>query len=324
MNPATVLLVIAACLITLGILWFIARTFKAYRSRRNSPVLKTGLKAIDLFTPLRIGGDVLISGDKGSGCKLLGTEIAFRLLNHPRRKFRVVCYVDEKLADIDAQVAELKESLPTLNDRYVVSVVTASDLQGHLSRDIPDDGVAIFAVSTNERFVHFFHEAVRTVRESLDASKILTCFVVTESFVPPGFDVTIISSQIVAKEGIYPALDLNASSSSVSSHTTIASTQRHVTKSAGEAIKNVQANLYPGALANPNWVFNREEGKRVAVQALRFMSQPYFVAEPYTGKTAAYVSDKELVKGFQTILSGKFMDAKPQSLQFVNALTPQR
>lgn len=320
MNPLTVFLVIAACLIALGILWFITRTFKAYRSRRSSPVLKTGLKAIDLFTPLRIGGDILISGDKGSGCKLLGTEMAFRLLKHPRRKFRVVYYVDEKLADIDAQVAELKESLPTLHDLHVVSVVTASDIQGHLNSDIADDGVAIFALSTNERFVHFFHEAVRAVREPMDPSRLLTSFIVTESFVPTGFDVTIISSQIVAKEGIYPALDLHASTSSVSSHATIASKQRHVAKSAGEAVKNVQANLYPGALANPNWVFNREEGKRVAVQALRFMSQPYFVAEPYTGKTAAYVIDKELVKGFQAILSGEFKNASPQSLQYINTL----
>lgn len=324
MNPMPAFELIAVALVAAAILWLVRRTHAGFGSGRHTPVLETGLKAIDLFTPIRIGGDVLISGDKGSGCKLLGTEIAFRLLQHPRRKFRVVYYLDEKLADIDAQVAELKESLPTLNDRYIVSVVTASDIQGHLNPDIADDGVAVFAVSTNERFVHFFHQAVLAARESTDKSGILTCFAVTEAFVPTDFDVRIISSQVIAKEGIYPALDLHASSSSVSSHTSISSQQRRVAKSAGDAVKDVETSLYPGALGNPDWVFNRDEGKRVAVQALRFMSQPYFVAEPYTGQKAAFVTSKDLVKSFQAILSGKFIHAAPQTLQYVNVLSPQR
>ncbi len=44
----------------------------------------------------------------------------------------------------------------------------------------------------------------------------------------------------------------------------------------------------------------------------RFMSQPFFVAEQFTGRPGKYVSLKETIRGFKEILDGKH-DDKPES-----------
>jgi len=44
----------------------------------------------------------------------------------------------------------------------------------------------------------------------------------------------------------------------------------------------------------------------------RFLSQPFFVAEKFTGNSGKYVSLKDTVRSFQEILDGKH-DDKPES-----------
>ena len=57
-----------------------------------------------------------------------------------------------------------------------------------------------------------------------------------------------------------------------------------------------------------------EEDKLVVNRARRiqkFLSQPFFVAEVFTGAPGQYVTIEETVKGFQMILSGK-LDNLPE------------
>ncbi len=57
-----------------------------------------------------------------------------------------------------------------------------------------------------------------------------------------------------------------------------------------------------------------EEDKLVVARSRkvqRFLSQPFFVAEQFTGLTGAYVDIKDTIKGFREILSGKH-DALPE------------
>lgn len=45
----------------------------------------------------------------------------------------------------------------------------------------------------------------------------------------------------------------------------------------------------------------------------RFLSQPFFVGEVFTGTPGAYVSLKETIRGFKEILEGKHDDAPEQA-----------
>ncbi len=49
----------------------------------------------------------------------------------------------------------------------------------------------------------------------------------------------------------------------------------------------------------------------------RFLSQPFFVAEPYTGHKGAYVPLKDTVRGFDEIISGKH-DRIPEQAFFMH------
>ncbi|NES71855.1 MAG: F0F1 ATP synthase subunit beta, partial [Okeania sp. SIO2D1] len=49
----------------------------------------------------------------------------------------------------------------------------------------------------------------------------------------------------------------------------------------------------------------------------RFLSQPFFVAEVFTGSPGKYVSLEETIKGFQMILSGELDELPEQAFYLV-------
>ena len=53
-----------------------------------------------------------------------------------------------------------------------------------------------------------------------------------------------------------------------------------------------------------------------------FLTQPFFVAEAYTGKGGAYVTVKETLDGCEQILSGR-MDSKPENQFYMIGAIPQ-
>jgi F-type H+-transporting ATPase subunit beta len=66
-----------------------------------------------------------------------------------------------------------------------------------------------------------------------------------------------------------------------------------------------------------------EEDKLVvgrARRAERFLSQPFFVAEQFTGAKGAYVDIKDTVKGFREILDGKHDGVPEQAFYLVGTI----
>jgi F-type H+-transporting ATPase subunit beta len=52
----------------------------------------------------------------------------------------------------------------------------------------------------------------------------------------------------------------------------------------------------------------------------RFLSQPFFVAETFTGREGRYVSTKDTVRGFSEILEGKHDDLPEQAFYMVGGI----
>lgn len=52
----------------------------------------------------------------------------------------------------------------------------------------------------------------------------------------------------------------------------------------------------------------------------RFMSQPFSVAEQFTGMAGKYVPLKETVRGFKEILEGKYDDLPEQAFLYVGGI----
>jgi len=79
------------------------------------------------------------------------------------------------------------------------------------------------------------------------------------------------------------------------------------------AIKNFKT-------SSPFWSELSEDDRVTVARARkleRFLSQPFFVAEVFTGSPGKYVKLEETIKGFQMILSGQLDDLPEQAFYMV-------
>ncbi|MDW2796482.1 F0F1 ATP synthase subunit beta, partial [Clostridium boliviensis] len=113
----------------------------------------------------------------------------------------------------------------------------------------------------------------------------------------------------IADKGIYPAVDPLASTSRILSPAVVG--QEHYETARGvqqilqryKELQDIIAILGMDELS--------DEDKLVVHRARRierFLSQPFHVAEAFTGKPGRYVPVKETVRGFKEILEGKHDD----------------
>ncbi|KTC64863.1 H+-transporting ATP synthase beta chain (plasmid) [Legionella adelaidensis] len=131
-------------------------------------------------------------------------------------------------------------------------------------------------------------------------------------------DATVVLSRQIAELGIYPAVDPLDSTSRQLDPLIVGQehydTARRVqqTLQRYKELKDIIAILGMDELS--------EEDKRVVSRARkiqRFLSQPFFVAEVFTGSPGKYVSLKDTIKGFQGILSGEYDDLPEQAFYMV-------
>ena len=125
-------------------------------------------------------------------------------------------------------------------------------------------------------------------------------------------DSTIVLSRSLTELGIYPAVDPLASASS-------ALDPKIVGEGHYQAAREVQRTLQ--RYSELQDIINilgmeelSEEDKLTVARARkiqRFLSQPFFVAETFTGRAGKFVRMEDTVKGFKEILDGKH-DNKPE------------
>ena len=75
---------------------------------------------------------------------------------------------------------------------------------------------------------------------------------------------------------------------------------------------------------NPNYWDNiSDEDKKTVSRARKiekFLSQPFFVAEVFTGAPGKYVSVKDTIQGFKEILDGAHDDVPEQAFYMVGSI----
>lgn len=134
-------------------------------------------------------------------------------------------------------------------------------------------------------------------------------------------DATVVLSRQIAELGIYPAVDPLDSTSRQLDPLIVGQdhydTARRVqqTLQRYKELKDIIAILGMDELS--------EEDKRVVTRARkiqRFLSQPFFVAEVFTGSPGKYVSLKDTIKGFQGILAGEYDDLPEQAFYMVGSI----
>jgi len=134
-------------------------------------------------------------------------------------------------------------------------------------------------------------------------------------------DATTVLNRKIAEKGIYPAVDPLDSTSRILSADVIG--QEHY-----DVVRGVQSVLQKykdlqDIIAILGMDELSEEDKLVVARARkieRFLSQPFFVAEVFTGSPGKYVELKDTIAGFKGILEGKYDDIPEMAFYMVGGM----
>ena len=134
-------------------------------------------------------------------------------------------------------------------------------------------------------------------------------------------DATLVLARSIAEQGIYPAVDPLDSTSRLldpnligQEHYDVARTVQGVLQRYKE-LKDIIAILGMDELS--------EEDKAIVARARkvqRFLSQPFFVAETFTGSAGKYVSLKDTIRAFKGIVEGEYDHLPEQAFYMVGGI----
>lgn len=125
-------------------------------------------------------------------------------------------------------------------------------------------------------------------------------------------DSTIVLSRALTELGIYPAVDPLNSTSSALDPKIVGEAHYQVTRAVQKTLQRYSE--LQDIISILGMEELSEEDKLTVARARkiqRFLSQPLFVAESFTGSAGKFVKLEETVRGFQEILEGKH-DSKPE------------
>lgn len=149
-------------------------------------------------------------------------------------------------------------------------------------------------------------------------------YVPADDYTDPGvvtsfghLDAVIALDRSIAEQGLYPAVDPLASTSRVLDPAIVGQDHYNVALQVQRVLQRYKDLQDVIAILGIEEL--SEDDKLIVARARkiqRFLSQPMFVAEAYTGRNGRYVSREETVRGFKEILEGKH-DALPEQAFFM-------
>ncbi len=134
-------------------------------------------------------------------------------------------------------------------------------------------------------------------------------------------DATTVLSRQIAELGIYPAVDPLDSTSRILDATFIGDEHYSVARKVQEVLQRYKELQDVIAILGMDEL---SENDKVIVQRARkiqkFLSQPFFVAEQFTGNPGIYVSLKDTIKGFKEIVEGMYDELPEQAFYMVGTI----
>ncbi|MEW6489440.1 MAG: F0F1 ATP synthase subunit beta [Thermodesulfobacteriota bacterium] len=134
-------------------------------------------------------------------------------------------------------------------------------------------------------------------------------------------DATTVLSRQIAELGIYPAVDPLDSTSRVLSPQVVGDEHYKVARAVQQVLQRYKDLQDIIAILGMDEL---SEDDKLAVSRARkiqrFLSQPFFVAEAFTGTPGKYVSLKDTIRGFQEVVEGKHDDIPEQAFYMVGGI----
>jgi F-type H+-transporting ATPase subunit beta len=134
-------------------------------------------------------------------------------------------------------------------------------------------------------------------------------------------DATVVLSRDIASKGIYPAIDPLDSTSRQLDPLIIGQEHYEVARGVQTVLQRYKELRDIIAILGMDEL--SEEDKQLVYRARkieRFLSQPFHVAEVFTGSPGKYVSLKDTIRGFKGILAGEYDDLPEQAFYMVGSI----
>lgn len=134
-------------------------------------------------------------------------------------------------------------------------------------------------------------------------------------------DATTVLSRQIAELGIYPAVDPLDSTSRIMDPNVIGQEHYEVARGVQEVLQRYKELQDIIAILGMEELSDDDKLSVTRARKIqRFLSQPFFVAEAFTGTPGKYVSLKETIRGFKEIVSGKHDDLPEMAFYMVGTI----
>ena len=129
-------------------------------------------------------------------------------------------------------------------------------------------------------------------------------------------DATTVLSRKIVEQGIYPAVDPLESTSRILEPDVVGEEHYETARKVQEILQKYKELQDIIAILGMEELSDEDKNTVYRARKIqRFLSQPFHVAENFTGVKGKYVPLKETIRGFKMIISGE-MDAYPESAFF--------
>ena len=330
--------------------WPIHRPAPAFKDQSPAAeIFETGIKVVDLICPYAKGGKIGLFGGAGVGKTVLIQELIHNVATE-HDGCSVFCGVGERTREGNDLWGEMKDS-GVLNKVALVygqmneppgarmRVALTGLTMAEYFRDKQGQDVLLF-VDNIFRFVQAGSEVsallgrmpsavgyqptlatdIGELQERITSTKNGSITSV-QAGVFTHLDATTVLNRSIAELGIYPAVDPLDSTSRILDPNVLG--EEHY-----EVARGVQAILQRyKELQDIIAILGMEElsddDKVIVARARkiqRFLSQPFFVAEQFTGSPGRYVPLKETIRGFKEILAGQHDDMPEGAFYMVGTI----
>src|SRR5215216_1763819 len=297
----------------------------------------TGIKVVDLLCPVRRGGKAGLFGGAGVG----KTVVIQELINNIALQYEgtsVFAGVGERTREGNDLYGEFEEAgiLPNvglvfgqMNEppgaRFRVGL-TGVTLAEYFREELGQD--VLFFVDNIFRFVQSGNEVSALMGRMPSEVSFQAVYVPADDFTDPApftvfahLDSTVELSRSLSAQGIYPAVDPLTSSSTLLDPSIVGDEHYEVAQEVQNILQRYKELQDIIAILGIDEL--SEEDKVIVGRARRlqrFLSQPFFVAEQFTGLEGKFVELDETIRSFKEVVEGKHDELPEQAFYLVGGI----
>ncbi|RDD62255.1 F0F1 ATP synthase subunit beta [Ferruginivarius sediminum] len=333
------------------------------RRRVSSEVFETGIKAIDLLSPLERGGKSGLFGGAGVGKTVLITEMIHNMVTH-YQGVSLFCGIGERCREAEELYREMREAgvlertvlmFGQMNEapgvrfrvghaaltmaeyfrddrrqdvlllidnifRFIQAGSEVSGLMGRIPSRVgyqPTMGTELAGLE--ERICSTDRGAITSIQ---------AVYVPADDFTDPAathvfshLSATIVLSRKRASQGLYPAVDPLQSASKMLNPQVVGERHYRIAQGVRQTLAEYEELKDIIAMLGMEELSERDRATVARARQLeRFLTQPFFTTEQFTGQAGRLVSLADCLNGCERILNGEFRGRDEGDFYMIGAL----